>query len=86
MPYVVEVNDQGALPVPPELQGVVRPHSRYVLEIQGDVLVLRPEERPPFWAAATPEQRKSAFLEWVKRHPAGPGLPDEALRRESLYD
>jgi bifunctional DNA-binding transcriptional regulator/antitoxin component of YhaV-PrlF toxin-antitoxin module len=86
MPYIVEVDDRGLLIVPPELRRVMQPHSRYVLELQGEVIVLRPEQRQPFWASATPDQRKQAFLEWVANHRQGPGLPDEALRRESFYD
>jgi hypothetical protein len=86
MAYVVEADDKGSLVVPPELRDIVRPHSRYVLEVQGDLLILRPEERKPFWATATPEQRKRAFLEWVASHRGGPGLPDEALHRDTMYD
>lgn len=86
MRYVVEVDEQGSMTVPPELQAVVRPHSRYLLEVQGDVLVLRPVAEQPFWVAATPAQRKQAFLEWAAGHREGPGLPDEALHRDVLYD
>ena len=86
MRFIVEVKDGGLLALPPEARQRVSAHPRYVLEIQGDVLILRPEEREPFWATATPEQRKQAFLQWAARHKEGPGLPDEALRRETLYD
>ena len=86
MRFIVEVKDGGLLALPPEAKQHVSAHARYVLEIQGEVLILRPEERPPFWATATPEQRKHGFLQWVARHKEGPGLPDEALRREALYD
>lgn len=42
MAYVAEANDKGWLMVPPELRDIVRPHSRYVVEVQGDLLILSP--------------------------------------------
>jgi DNA-binding transcriptional regulator/RsmH inhibitor MraZ len=41
MAYVAEADDKGRLMVPPELRDIVRPHSRYLVEIQGDLLILR---------------------------------------------
>ncbi len=86
MAYIVEADDKGALIVPPELRDVVRPHSRYMIEVQGEVLILRPQNGEPFWATASNDQRKHAFQEWVATHDAGPGLPDEALHRDSIYE
>ncbi|MBD1932034.1 MULTISPECIES: hypothetical protein [Cyanophyceae] len=39
----------------------------------------------PFWATATPEERPERLHQWV-HHKDGPNLPDEALRRENIYD
>jgi len=86
MAYVVEADDKGWLMVPQELRDIVRPHSRYLVEVQGNVLILRPENGRPFWATATPEQWQRAFLEWVESHHEGPDLPDEALHRDTMYD
>jgi len=86
MAYVAEADDKGRLMVPPELRDIVRPHSRYLVEVQGDLLILRPEGGRPFWATATPEQREKAFLEWVASHDGGPELPEEAFHRDTMYD
>ncbi len=87
MEQVVEVNEDGALYLPPEIIGHARPHSRYVVEAQGEALLLRPEtDSQPFWATATPEERVKRFLDWVASHEDGPNLPDESLSRESIYE
>ena len=86
MEQVVEVNEDGALYLPAELIGHAEPHTRYVVEPQGESFVLRPEGKPqPFWKTATPEERVKRFEEWVSSHKEGPNLPDEALSRESIY-
>ena len=87
MSKVIETNDEGALYLPPEVLGATRPHSRYRVEVQGDGLILSPLEEPrPFWETAIPQERVEAFRHWVMSHVEGPNLPDEALRRESIYD
>jgi hypothetical protein len=86
MEQVVEVNEDGTLYLPPELIGHVGPHTRFVVEPQGEDLLLRLEpDSKPFWATATPEERAKRFDEWVASHKEGPNLPDEALSRESIY-
>ncbi len=42
--------------------------------------------RPQVWATASVEEQATAFEEWVAGLPAGPGLPDEAVSRDSIYD
>ena len=87
MEQVVEVNEDGALYLPAELIGHAEPHTHYVVDPQGEALLLRPEtESQPFWATATPEEWVKSFEEWVSSHKEGPNLPDEALSRESIYD
>ena len=86
MSQVLEVDANGALYLPAELLDHLKPHTRFVLEVQGETLVLRPENSQPFWATATPQERAQAFVVWAESHKDGPGLPDEALRRENIYD
>jgi hypothetical protein len=86
MTRFLEVDESGTLRLGPETLGPVKPRTRYVVEVLGETLILRPEQPPPFWATATPEERAQAFREWAARHTSGPGLPDEALHRESMYD
>jgi hypothetical protein len=87
MAQIIEVDEQGALHLPAQMLGV-RPHTRYIVERQGNALILRPatEHKQPFSAAATPEARAARFKEWAESHTDGPNLPDEALRRENMYD
>ncbi len=84
---IVEVDDSGALVLPAKWLHA-EPHTRYLVERVGDAVWLRPEHEKPFWETATPEQRAAAWLEWITAAPQhqGPPIPDEALRRENLYD
>ena len=86
MPQVVETNEEGVLTLTRDLLGGAEPRTRYVVELQGEVLVLRPDRPQPFWKGATPQQRVEAWKNWPASHPEGVGLPDEALRRESMYE
>jgi hypothetical protein len=84
----VETNDDGSLNLPSNLTGVVKPHTKFELEVVGDILVLRPADKErPFWQRATREQRVEAFQRWAESpSPPAPDLPDEMLRRENFYD
>lgn len=89
MAQVIEANDGGVIPVPSELLGASAPHARFVVEVQGDALLLRPERKgSSLRETATPQGRVAEFREWVQSHERGegPGIPHEALRRENLYD
>ena len=88
MNRIVETNEEGAIHLSPELLGEPKPHTRYVVEVDGDILTLRPESNArPFWATATPQERAEAFRQWAnKKRPSAPPLPSEALRRENIYD
>lgn len=45
------------------------------------------EEELQAYAALTPEEKAKRFLEWANQpRPETPILPDEAFRRESMYD
>ena len=88
MSTIVEVREDGALTLPPDVLPHRQRPARYSVDVEGDALILRPVvgERPPFWATATGEERARRFREWAESHVAGPGIPDETLRRESMYD
>jgi Arc/MetJ-type ribon-helix-helix transcriptional regulator len=40
----------------------------------------------PTWAKASPSERAAAFERWAASHSDGPGLPEESVRRDSMYD
>ena len=91
MAQIVEVNEEGGLYLPSELLaqllGNAQPHARYVLKAQdGNLILIRFDQMQPFWATASPTERAKAFHDWAMSHKDGPGLPDEALRRENIYD
>jgi hypothetical protein len=91
MGQIIEVDEKGGLYLPPEVLGDEQPHTPYVLEARNGILTLtrlrtQLRQEPPFWATATPEERAKDFLEWALSHKDGPNLPDDALRRENMYD
>jgi len=86
MTYILEVNAQGALYVPPTVLKNAQPHTRYKVDVQGDTLILRPTQKQPFWATATPAERAARLRQWASSFKGGSGLSDEALRREYIYD
>lgn len=71
--------------------GALRPLRPVLLKEQQRVVVtmtLDSEAEHPFWEAASAQQRGMAWSEWVETYSssAAPALPDEALRRENMYD
>ncbi len=87
MSQIVEVNEEGMLSLPAEVLERVKPHRRFVVEVSNSTLILRPEAKAqPFWATATPEERAEDLRQWVASHKDGPGLPAEALSRDTIYD
>lgn len=84
---VVEVNDEGSLYLSPDVLEHAPPRTRYVVNVRGDAIVLKQVNGPaPFWATALPQERADDLVRWASSHADGPGLPDDALRREHLYD
>ena len=87
MSLIVEVSESGTLQLPTEILQAIGSNIRFVVEVEGDRLILSPvPPEQPFWATATPEERAERFHQWVQSHKGGVNLPDEALRRENIYD
>ncbi len=95
MSSIVEVNESGILQLPTEILEKIQPNSRFVIKVESVPnsitkqyrLILSPvPPEQPFWATATPEERAERLMQWVKSHQNGVNLPDEALRRENIYD
>ena len=78
------------------LRGTVRDEKTIeldepVLDMQGRVEVtlrpVAPSEQAPLCETLSPEEWKKMFHSWLDSHdPNLPILPDEALRRESIYE
>ncbi|MGB5960672.1 MAG: hypothetical protein WBG73_08450 [Coleofasciculaceae cyanobacterium] len=87
MSLIVEVSEAGILQLPTEILQAIGTNTRFVIEVKSDRLILSPvPPEQPFWATATPEERAERLMQWVQSHKDGPNLPDEALRRENIYD
>lgn len=87
MSLIVEVSESGTLQLPTEILQAIQPNTRFVVEVESDRLILSPvPPEQPFWATATPEERAERLMQWVQSHQNGSNLPDEALRRENIYD
>lgn len=95
MSSIVEVSESGNLQLPAEILQAIPPNTRFVVEVENIRdsvakqyrLILSPvPPEQPFWATATPQERAERFHQWVKSHKDGANLPDEALRRENIYD
>jgi hypothetical protein len=90
MSHTVEISNEGTIRLPSDVLERMKPHTRFVVEVHNHIVVLRPEdEQQPFWATATPEEKTERFRRWIeeiRKQENSPALPDEALRRESMYD
>jgi hypothetical protein len=85
MDAIVEVDARGVIQLPRDLRAVVKSRTRYVLEMQGETIVLRPITALPFWQTATPQERAEAARQWAAfEHPAALPIPDAALHREQI--
>lgn len=89
MEQIIEADANGVIVLSPDIVETIKPHARYSLEEENGNLRLKlkvAEEEKPFWMTATPEERAADFRKWVASHTDGPNLPNEAFRRESIYE
>ena len=87
MVKVVEKNKNGELVLPKEAFEPNDPNSRYAVQSTDGIITVTPvrEEVPP--SDEEVEEWIRRFDEWMASiEPRGPHIPDEALRRENLYD
>ena len=58
--------------------------DEYISDLLSELLQVQPR---PFYETASPEEWVRAFREWAAGHKGtGSAIPDEALRRENMYD
>ena len=89
MTRVVEADKDGSIRLDREWTGA-KPHARYVVEIVGEQVHLRPaegEKITSIWRTMTPEQRAEDLRRWLaQERPSEVHLTNEQLRRENMYD
>ncbi len=63
-------------------------YARMVLEVLMRAQIDPTEQDLPFYITATPEEWRREFHAWIEslKSIGAPPIPDEALRRESLYE
>ena len=87
MNSIVKTNEDGSLYLPRELLGEAARHQQFSIETSGESIVLRPvSDSQAIWDARTPEERAGEFRRWAVSHHNDANLPDQALRREDIYD
>ena len=88
MSVYVEPNDKDELVIPLGRVKKLQRSARYKVDASGDVMIVRPVRRRARAKEDTEaEEWVKSFREWVEGlDPRAPNLPDEALRRENLYD
>lgn len=65
MATILETDETGALVLPARVLGGERPHARYVLETQGETLVLRREDEAVGGPSPVQMQSREQFVrEW----------------------
>lgn len=94
MSALVEVQENGEVRLPAEVHSW-KPHTQLQVAAEGEKLVIAPaqkaaiaDESAALWYSRTPAERAAAFRELTATLPRreGPEIPDEALRRENMYD
>ena len=87
MVRILELDPQGELHVPAEVLRQLSVTNQYQLEIQDGAVILRPMGTQPFWEVATSTERASRWRAWASQErPQGPGIPNQALHRDAIYD
>jgi hypothetical protein len=87
MNQTIKINESGGLYLPPELLGEAAKHQEFSLETEGEKIVLRPvPSSKEIWETRTPDERAAEFRLWAESQQTKVNLPDEALRRENIYD
>lgn len=88
MSVYVEPNDNNELVIPLDRVKKLKRSARYKVDASGEAMTIVPvRRRSRAKRDKEAEEWVKAFLEWANEpKPSVPHLPDEAFRREHLYD
>ena len=67
--------------MPAELLTAAKPHTKFVLDVSADLIVLRPADEPePMWMNPDPAKRAEEFLKYADLpRPPAPDIPLNSL-------
>jgi len=89
MSAIIHIAPNGTIQLPPEILAHLQLNTPYAVRTENSKVVMEPApvERHSN-NHLSPEQRAKRFRQWVDSMPKreGPPIPDEALRRENMYD
>ena len=75
MSVIVEIDEHGAIQLPHEVLAVIKPNTRNIVEIQGERVVLHPQEKLSARLLANPVERAEAVRNWAAlERPTSPVL------------
>jgi|FLYL01.1.fsa_nt_gi hypothetical protein len=86
---VLKTDEKGELHIPRDLLGNTAPGTQLRLRIEAEDVTKEPRPRwGPRWAKMTREERLKDFQELLQRFSdaKSPGLPLEAISRDTIYD
>ncbi len=90
MSTVLQADEKGNLLLPPSLLPDSEPLGSYQIETSAGKIIIAKKTQDkkngdPLWKLPR-EERIKAFREWVASLPPGPGLSEQAVSRDSMYD
>lgn len=88
MSVYIEPNEKNELVIPLDRVKKLKRSARYKVDASGDMITVKPARvKRSARNRREAEEWVKSFQEWVDGlDPRGTSLPDEALRRENLYD
>jgi len=87
MSAIIKIAPNGTIQLPREILAHIRPGTLYKVHAEDAKLVLEPARAiHEVERNITATERAAAYKRWADSHRDSPGLPDSALRRESIYD
>lgn len=64
----------------------IKPDTDVQVSITVDEVVQKMKEGRARWESLTPEEKVADWEKWFSSIKGGPGLPDEAVGRDGIYD
>ncbi len=83
----VKVDQHGTITLGPDVLQDLKPNTAFTVRRDGHAVILEPlRAYNPETLTLSPEERAKRFEAFVRRASVSVGLPDDATRRESIYE